>query len=202
MKIKTIRRLNKGQKKYDIQVANNHNFFANDILVHNCTMYNDHIHARSINSDSHESRNWVKGLWSQINYMLDDNLRICGENLYAKHSLHYDNLTSYFNLFSVWFDMTCLNWHETTEYADLLGLEIVPVLYFGPYNKDVIIREFEEYDKEYPSEGYVIRIVNEFKYSDFRKCVGKYVKPEFRQVVNNSHGHWISKKVEPNKLKV
>lgn len=36
---------------------------------------------------------------------------------------------------------------------------------------------------------------------DFKKSVGKFVRPEFRQVVNNSHGHWISKKVETNKLK-
>lgn len=26
-------------------------------------------------------------------------------------------------------------------------------------------------------------------------------RDEFRQIVNNSHGHWISKKVEKNKLK-
>lgn len=35
---------------------------------------------------------------------------------------------------------------------------------------------------------------------DFRKSVAKFVRPEFRQAINNSHGHWISKKIEPNGL--
>lgn len=35
---------------------------------------------------------------------------------------------------------------------------------------------------------------------DFRKSVGKYVRPEFRQQINDSHGHWMSKKIIKNKL--
>ncbi|MFW6226283.1 MAG: RNA ligase family protein [bacterium] len=76
----------------------------------NTTMYNDYFHARSLDSNNHESRNWVKGLWSRISYLLDDNMRICGENLYAVHSLKYDNLKSYFMMFSIWIDNKCLSW--------------------------------------------------------------------------------------------
>lgn len=166
----------------------------------NTSMYNDYIHARSINMDSHESRDWIKGYWSQISYLIDDNMRLCGENLYAIHSIKEINLKSYFNLFSIWIDMTCLSWKETMEYTEIIGCETVPVIYEGLYNKNKIINAFNEYDRQIHSEGYVIRLADEFNYGDFRKSVGKFVKPEFRETVNNSHGHWVSKKVEINQI--
>lgn len=36
VRIKSIKRLNKSYNKYDLEVKDNHNFFANGILVHNC----------------------------------------------------------------------------------------------------------------------------------------------------------------------
>lgn len=193
----------------DDRMMDNDDCFVDKIVVvtlkmdgENTTMYNDYIHARSINSDNHESRKWVKGLWSTFNYTLSEGLRLCGENLYAKHSMAYDDLESYFYLFSVWYNMTCLSWKETVEYAELLGIVHVPVLYHGMYNNNTIRDYFRIYNDRKPSEGYVIRLAGEFKYSDFRKSVGKYVNPDFRQMLNNSHGHWMSKKIEPNKLKV
>ena len=164
----------------------------------NTTMYNDFIHARSLNSGSHETRNWVKGLWARISYLIDDNMRICGENLYAVHSMRYTNLPSYFMLFSIWIDNKCLSWDETIEFAKIIGLETVPVIFDGIYDKENILKAFKDF--ETTNEGYVIRLANEFNYNDFRKSVGKFVRPEFRQVLNNSHGHWISKKIEVNKL--
>ncbi len=164
----------------------------------NTTWYNDYMHARSLESASHETRNWVKGLWAQKAYLLDDNMRICGENLYAVHSVAYKSLPSYFMMFSMWTDNKCLSWDETAEYAKILGLELVPVIYDGIYNREKIISEFSKYEKE--NEGYVIRLADEFNYIDFRRSVAKFVRPEFRQAVNNSHGHWISKKIEPNEL--
>lgn len=164
----------------------------------NTTMYNDYIHARSLDSSSHETRNWVKGLWSKIGYLLDEDMRICGENLYAVHSIRYRDLKSYFMMFSMWHNNLCLSWDETVEYSKILGLEIVPVIYDGIYNKEEILRAFKSYEKEH--EGYVLRIADMFLYGEFRRSVAKFVRPEFRQVVNNSHGHWISKKIETNQL--
>lgn len=165
----------------------------------NTTMYNDYIHARSLNSGSHPTRNWVKGFWAQISYMIDENMRICGENLYAVHSIEYSELPSYFMSFSVWIDNTCLSWDESMEYFQILGMKSVPVFYDGIYDQKSIRDEFKKYESVH--EGYVIRLADEFKYGDFRRSVGKFVRPEFRQIVNSSHGHWISKKIETNKLK-
>ena len=190
--------------KDDRMLSDDSNFIGKRVICslkmdgENVSMYNDYIHARSLESSTHETRNWVKGLWSRISYMLDDNMRICGENLYAVHSIKYDKLPSYFMMFSMWIDNTCLSWDETLEYAEVLGLYTVPVIYDGIYDKSAILEAFKPYEKL--NEGYVIRIADHFNYIDFRRSVAKYVRPEFRQVVNNSHGHWISKKIDVNQL--
>ena len=36
--IKSIKKLNKSYHKYDLEISDNHNFFSNNILVHNCRM--------------------------------------------------------------------------------------------------------------------------------------------------------------------
>lgn len=190
--------------KDDRMLQDDNNFIGKRVIVtlkmdgENSTLYNDYIHARSLDSSNHETRKWIKGLWSRISYLLDEDMRICGENLYAVHSVKYDNLPSYFMMFSIWVENKCLSWDETVEYAKILGLELVPVIYDGIYDKEIIIAEFSKYEKE--NEGYVIRIADEFNYIDFRRSVAKFVRPEFRQIINNSHGHWISKKIEKNKL--
>jgi hypothetical protein len=73
----------------------------------NTTMMRDIIHARSLDTDSHPSRNLVKNLWGQIGYELPEDWRLCGENMYAKHAIHYTNengnaLNSLFLAFSMW----------------------------------------------------------------------------------------------------
>ncbi|RLC98442.1 MAG: hypothetical protein DRI46_11330, partial [Chloroflexi bacterium] len=82
-KIKSIKRVSSSSKRYDLEVQNNHNFYANGMLVHNCTsMYKDHIHARSMDSGYHQSRTWVQALHANVRYKLRDNQRICGENMF------------------------------------------------------------------------------------------------------------------------
>lgn len=194
--------------KDDRQLKDDSCFVGKEVIMlekldgENTTFYNDHIHARSLDSQSHESRDRVKGIWSQISYLLDDNMRICGENMYAIHTVKYDDLKSYFYMFSMWEENTCLSWDETLEYAGILGLEVVPTIYRGVYDAELIKKTFVEYDKSKNGnvEGFVLRTIDSFTYGDFRKGTAKYVKPSFRQAINNSHGHWISKKIEVNQL--
>lgn len=191
--------------KDDRQMEDDSNFDGKEVVAtlkmdgENTTFYNDYIHARSLSNDSHPTRDWVKGLWSRVGYLLDDNMRICGENLYAVHSLKYENLESFFYMFSIWEDNICLSWKETEEYAGILGLNIVPVMYKGIYCRDKIQENFKEHEDSH--EGYVVRLADSFTYQDFRKSVGKYVSKSFRDKLNNSHGNWISKKIEKNSLK-
>jgi len=171
----------------------------------NTTMYPDYMHARSINSDNHPSRNWVKNLWAQKGYNIPEGWRVCGENMFAKHAIYYTQekenaLDTYFYMFSIWDDRNmCLSWDETEEWAELLGFTLVPVLYRGIWDMNII----ETLNKQMVNnpdtiEGYVIRLSREYHYSEFKNVCGKYVR---KNHVNNNHGHWSQSKIIKNELK-
>jgi hypothetical protein len=200
MKIKKIRIIDDASLKYDIEVHNNNNFFANNILVHNCTMYSDYIHARSLDSKNHPSRNWVKNLHSKIKYDIPEGWRICGENLYAKHSIYYSELESYFQVFSIWNEKNeCLSWIDTIEWCSLIDLPMVPTLYIGRFDQKYIQEMFDDYVKNSTDEveGYVVRLLDKFSYGDFKNSIAKWVRPNHVQ----THGHWMRARLEPNNLK-
>lgn len=156
--------------------------------------------------DSHPSRSWVKNLWAQKAYNIPKDWRVCGENMYAKHAIHYSNangnaLDTYFYMFSIWDERNmCLSWDETAEWAGLLDITLVPVLYDGIWDIEVI----ENLNKEMENnpgtiEGYVVRLAREYHYSEFRNVCGKYVRKDH---VANNHGHWSTQKITKNELKV
>jgi hypothetical protein len=151
----------------------------------NTTMYSDHIHARSLDSLNHPSRNWVKNYWSGLAHDIPEHWRICGENLYASHSIHYDTLSSYFLGFSAWDKFnTCLGWDETLEWFGLLGIRSVLQLYRGIYDSKKIQAIKLDFAAD---EGYVLRPTGRFHYSQFRHLVGKFVRPNHVQTTK----HWM-----------
>lgn len=156
--------------------------------------YDGYIHARSIDSKKHESRSWVKNFLQNILYELPQGWRICGENLFAKHSIKYTDLKSYFYLFSIWDDNNnCLSWNETIEFAKLLNIETVPVIFSGQFNQSIVESLYETMTDQ---EGFVVRNSDKFNYIDFRKNVGKYVRENHVQTSQ----HWLKKKLEKNEL--
>ncbi len=161
------------------------------------TMYSDYVHARSIEYDPHPSRSWVKALHARVAHDIPKKWRVCGENLYAKHSIKYEKLSDYFQVFSIWDDKNfCLNWRETEIWCALLGLTMVPALYIGAWDEKHIRSLYTPTLNGDPCEGYVVRLSESFHYRDFRRCVGKYVRAQHVQ----THGHWMRNQVEPNKL--
>lgn len=163
----------------------------------NTTLYNDYMHARSIDYNSHASRDRIKAFWSTFKHDIPDGWRICGENLFAKHSIHYDNLSHFFMIFSIWNDKNqCLSWEDTKEYAKLLNLEIVPILYEGIWDKDRITKLYQPYFDNNECEGYVVRLSEQFEYKAFRKSVAKYVRENHVQ----THAHWMNNTVVQNKF--
>lgn len=163
----------------------------------NTTMYRDHIHARSIDSGNHPSRDRVKAIWSRIAHDIPEGWRLCGENLYARHSVAYDDLPGYFLLFSIWDGLRCLSWKETVEWAQLFDLPTVRVL-FGPAPAWIGGWEVTEPQGLWGvREGYVVRRAEDFHYGEFRRKVGKWVRKDHVQ----THGHWMRQAVVPNGLK-
>jgi hypothetical protein len=163
----------------------------------NTTMYHDYLHARSIDYNPHPSRSWVKALHASIKHDIPENWRICGENLYAQHSIAYSKLEEYFQVFSIWDEHNrCLSWEQTKEWATLLGLRTVPVLYVGPWDEQFVRKLYSPEVNGEPCEGYVVRVEDTFHYRDFRYNVAKYVREGHVQ----THGHWMRSTVVPNKL--
>jgi len=163
------------------------------------TMMNDRVHARSLNSGPHRSRDWMAALHGRVGRDIPFHWRICGENLYAEHSIRYEHLQDYFTVFSIWDETNrCLPWDITIEYANLMDLATVPVFYRGTWNKEIIDSAFEEYcsHSDDPVEGYVIRLARAFRYESFAGSTAKWVRKNHVQ----TDQFWMHKPVTPNKL--
>lgn len=181
-------------------------FFRNKEVVvstkldgENTTLYSDFYHARSLDTEPHGSRERIKALQAEIGYNIPEGWRVCGENMYAKHSIHYHHLKSYFYVHSIWNEKNyCLNYDETKEWCLLLGLEIVPELYRGIFDIGKIKKLFTPLYNEDEMEGYVIRIVDGFSYEDYGKSVGKYVRKNHVQTDQHWKTTWEKNELDGN----
>lgn len=164
----------------------------------NTTMMRDAFHARSIDGRHHSSRDWAKGLWASIAQDIPEDWRLCGENLFAKHSIGYEGLPTYFMGFSIWNERNvCLGWDETLEWFGLLGIVSVPVLYRGPWDERAIRALYDAKRDWNDHEGYVVRRADSFSYGQFRTHVGKFV----RKGHVNTTKHWMfGSRIERNGL--
>jgi len=192
----------RGGTSDDIHLYDVDHFAGKEVVVtekmdgENTTMYCDTIHARSLDGRHHPSRDWVKALHGMIANELPKNWRFCGENVYAQHSIVYENLASYFYLFSVWNDENvALSWDETLEWANLLSVETVPELYRGEYDSKVIKQLTTDIDTD-TQEGYVIRLADSFRFEDFDQSMGKWVRNGHVQ----TDQHWMHAPIVPNGL--
>ncbi|WP_328930168.1 AAA family ATPase [Streptomyces sp. NBC_00190] len=159
----------------------------------NTTLYADGLHARSLDSAHHPSRAWVKGLQGRIGAGIPAGWRVCGENLYARHSLAYEDLESWFYGFSVWDGEHCLDWDRTVRFLRGLGVPAPRVLWRGVFDERALRRLKLDTARQ---EGYVVRTVDGFAYQDFGRCVTKWVRGGHVQ----TDTHWMFAPVVPNGL--
>lgn len=160
----------------------------------NTSLYADgYLHARSIDGRNHPSRAWVKRFWAARAADLPAGWRVCGENLFARHSIGYDALPSFFLGFGLWDERNiCRPWDETLEWFALLGVTPVPTLYDGPFD-EAALRALRVPDGQ---EGFVVRAAGAIPYARFRTLVGKFVRANHVQ----TDQHWMDGPVVPNGL--
>lgn len=162
----------------------------------NSTCYPDGtMHARSIDGNKHEWQDWLKKYMQQWCYDIPDGFRVCGENLYPRHSIayHFDNEKKFFQVFGIYDEQNnCISWDDTEFYCEQLGIEHVPVIYRGEYHKDAIFKAFNEYVRfsKDEVEGFVVRTANAFPYDCFDQCVGKYVRANHVKTDEHWTMHW------------
>jgi hypothetical protein len=188
-----------GTTNDDKKLSNTEHFQGKQVIVtikmdgENSTLYKDGFHARSLDSSHHESQSWLKNFHNNIKHQMDER-RICGENLYAKHAIQYNNLDSYFLGFSVWLNDTCLSWEDGISYMKDTGVIPVDIIYQGLYDEEFIK---SLYNPGSNMEGFVVRLADSFKLEDFDISVAKFVRKDHVR----STKHWSTQSVIKNKLK-
>lgn len=194
-----------GSTNDDKVLDNVDHFIGKEVIVtlkmdgENTTVYKDYMHARSLDSRGHISRDWLKAEAPKWRHLIPDGWRVCGENLYAQHTIHYENLLSYFYIFSVWDqNNVAVTWDETVEWCHEFNMPHVPILYRGQFNEDALRGLCYNYFDGNEMEGFVVRLTNSFPYNDFSSSIAKYVRPNHVQ----TDEHWMMQKVVKNGLKV
>ncbi len=165
------------------------------MVVFSPSIFSDgYIHARSLDGNKHPWQSWLKGYIQTWYKDIPEGWRICGENLYPQHSIKYTftDETFFFRVFGIYNEKNeRLSYTDMIEWCEMIGIHFVPVFYIGEYNKDMILKSFEELKNSNfqsfgnETEGFVISNTNSFKYEDFSKNVGKFVRAN--HVTTDSH---------------
>ena len=131
-------------------------------------------------------------------------LHFYGEDIYGVHAIEYDPVPEdqTFRLFAVREQELWLPWEDVVQYAQLLDLPTVPVLFNGRTQGmqemlNITLRLMSEASSMGPTrEGVVTRVAGEFSQKDFQRSVFKTVRPNH---VQPDEEHW-SKNWTPCRL--
>lgn len=181
-------------------------FSPDDIVVvtekldgENTSIYSDGlVHARSMDSRDHPSRHWIKGRAAYVASLMQEGVVLLGENLFAKHSIFYPELTEYFYLFGARTESHFLSYSDVQGVAEELGFKTAPEIYrgsWGDFKHEHVWPRASAFGPD--CEGYVVRNVESFRIEDFRKNVAKYVRPNHVQ----TNKHWMHEEIQKNGLK-
>jgi hypothetical protein len=158
----------------------------------NTVMTNQTIHARSEDGYSNEWQTYMKREWNTFRFNIPDGMTICGENLYAVHSIEYERLTSYFYVFNIMEGDIVLSWNDTVYWAELIGLPVVPVIRFGAID-EMPIPSCSAFGST--CEGYVVRNIEAFPVTEFKTNVAKCVRENHVQTDVHWRKNWTKAEI-------
>lgn len=142
----------------------------------NLTWYRDAFHGRSLDSGTHAWDTAARALWGQVRFDIPEGWRISGESMWARRSVPYESLPGVYIVFGIWDEHQVLRpWDETVEWASLLGLPTVPLLYRGT-DWNAATSAWMEQREENTSEGFVVRDAGAFAQKDFSTHIAKWVR--------------------------
>lgn len=141
--------------------------------------------------------------YHELKYSLKENHWYFLENMFAEHSIIYENLNNYFFLFNIYdvLNKEILSWDEIKEEASKMNFETPQELFRGRFRNISEIQKWMEEEVKKPSkygserEGFVMRPVNSFKIEDFNKKVGKYVRKGHVQTDEHWTKNWKQAKI-------
>jgi len=184
-------------------IYTNANFIGKRIVItekldgENTVMGRGYCHARSMDSGRAPWRDYILRIHSFVSNNIPPSMRICGENLYAEHSIQYKGFLPFY-VFQITDEDKVLSWEDTCIYAEILGLTMVPLIYIGEYQPVLFQQDIFKFrslreSQEQETEGYVIRNADEFDEVDFDKNIAKWVRPNHIK----TDEHW-TKTWKPN----
>lgn len=190
----------------------------------NVCLTSESVVARNGSTADHPQYSLLKERHATIYHkLIPNNIQIFGEWLFAKHTISYENLSSYLQIFSV-YDMDLelfLGWDEVEEWSNKLGVHTVPIITkLDPISQ---IRDLEKVistnalniiygnDNENENEGIVLRTIYPFPYGSFESYfttngktqwrvapIAKYVRIGQHEMTDKN---WTRKKIIKNKVK-
>jgi hypothetical protein len=164
------------------------------------------VYARS--HGAYTTSNWsreVRQIQQRISSDLSEDVFLFGENMEGIHSIEYSNLESYFYIFGVRDNNIWISWDEVEEYAYLLDLPTVPVLFKGIVNSEKELQKLTESLVNQNSklggliEGVVVRNAEMFHNDDFSSNVMKWVRSGHVQTSDHWTRNWKKAKINSNK---
>lgn len=135
--------------------------------------------------------------------MIPDNMRISGEYMFAKHSIHYHNLPDWFLVFGIVQDNVVLSYDDKLEWCELLGLTPIEAIWRGQWDEEFIKGLGEQVISQgwngEDAEGIVIWNSKAFPFEEFAENVCKVVRRN--HIPSGTETHWRNKPVTPNELR-
>jgi ATP-dependent RNA circularization protein (DNA/RNA ligase family) len=141
---------------------------------------------------------WLKPREEDLFEALGESLILFGEWCAARHSLAYDRLSDWFQVFDVYDRQAQRFWSSSRrkELANMLGLQVVPEVFRGKATLATLKELLENHPSAFrngPMEGVVVRRES----GDRLEERAKLVRPAFTQAIGE---HWRSRKIEWNRL--
>lgn len=159
---------------------------------------------------THPSFNMLKPLHASVKKIIEPGTQLFGEWCFAKHSIAYSELPSYFMLFGVRYlnndgkdQHRWGSWTDVELWSGDLGVSTVPMLYSGVLSSEKELKVLTENLMIQPSacggirEGVVVRVAHSFTDDEFSQCVMKCVRANHVQ----TDEHWKDQEIIKNKLK-
>lgn len=172
----------------------------------NVCLTSDAVFARSHSGPpTHASFDMLKAHHAAVRSSIPEGIEIFGEWLYAVHSVRYNNLPSYLQVFGVRDGTIWWSWEDTVEMANEILCSAVPmILEFQPETvaelrskvEIVALHNFFKPSCGPEREGVVVRPLLDFAQDEFEQSVFKWVRANHVQ----TDDHWKHKAIETNGL--
>lgn len=147
---------------------------------------------------------WDKDLLEKWNILKNEigDFEIYGENMYGIHSIEYSELTNYFYIFGIRTpECEWLDWKSVEEWAELLGVPTVPVLWRGKTDSKGL-KEIISILVEGGStlggqmEGVVVKTPNSYTDEEWEWSIAKWVRKGHVQTSEHWTRSWKKAKIK------